>query len=313
MRYRGPIIPRVIAGDDSRAGMREGRAGLSAYLACIRYRDVLILQGSPLLGVAFSVHVLSLEAAARVALFTLASMLLVAQIFSLNDWAGVALDSNDPNKSAAVFVTRGLARRDVAALSAGLLIASLLSFAVLGNQTLLLAIAIAALGAVYSLPGLNAKGIPVVSSMPHLLGGALHFLLGYSLFAPVDGRAALIGLFFALTFTAGHLNQEVRDYEGDRLNGIRTNAVAFGKQAAFVAGGVLFTLAYADLFGLAWMGLVPRVLAILPAVLYPVHVVWSVSTWRAGLTFDNVSRFQNRYRWLYAVIGLGMLATLTLA
>ena len=292
--------------------MRRGWGGLLAYVSCIRYQDVLILQGSPLLGAAFAMHALTLEAVGRGGVFTLASMLLVAHIFSLNDWAGIALDSNDPNKSADVFVTRGIARRDIGVLSLGLLVASLLLFALLSRRTLLLGVVIAALGAIYSLPSLNAKGIPVVSSLPHLIGGALHFLLGYSLFAPIDGRAALIGLFFALTFTAGHLNQEVRDDEGDRLNGIRTNAVAFGKAAAFVAGFMLFTLAYADLFVLAYAGLVPAALAVVPTVLYPLHVVWSVTTWRAGLTFANVSRFQNRYRLLYAVIGLAMLATLFL-
>jgi 4-hydroxybenzoate polyprenyltransferase len=252
----------------------------------------------------------SLETVVRGAVFTLASMLLVAHIFSLNDWAGIALDANDPNKSADVFVTRGIARRDVGLLSLGLLLVSLGLFALLAHRTLVIGAAIALLGAIYSLPALNAKGIPIVSSMPHLIGGALHFLLGYSLFEPIDGRAILIGLFFALTFTAGHLNQEVRDYEGDRLNGIRTNAVAFGKAAAFGAGGLLFTLAYADLFFLAYTGLVPRALAVLPLVLYPLHVVWMITTWRAGLSFGNVNRFQNRYRMLYAVIGLAMLATL---
>jgi 4-hydroxybenzoate polyprenyltransferase len=237
-------------------------------------------------------------------------MLLVAHIFSLNDWANIALDSNDPNKSDDVFVARGIARRNFAALSLGLLVASLLSFALLRRQTLILGVAIAALGAIYSLPALNAKAIPLVSSLPHLLGGALHFLLGYSLFEAIDARAVLIGLFFALTFTAGHLNQEVRDYEGDRLNAIRTNAVAFGKTAAFAAGFVLFTLAYADLFVLAYVGIVPAVLAVLPSVLYPLHVFWSVTTWRTGLSFENVSRFQNRYRLLYAVIGVAMLASL---
>jgi 4-hydroxybenzoate polyprenyltransferase len=300
----------VIAGDDPRLEDSPDRGGLLAYLTCIRYQDVLILQGSPLLGAAFALHAFTAEAALRLAVFTLASTLLGAHIFSLNDWANIAPDSNDPNKSDDVFVTRGLGRRDVAALSLGLLLASLLLLGLLHGQTLLLGVAIAALGAVYSLPGLNAKGIPVLSSMPHLVGGALHFLLGYSLFAAVDGRAVLIGLFFALTFTAGHLNQEVRDYEGDRPNGIRTNAVAFGKTAAFVAGGALFTLAYADLLALAWMGFVPAVLAALPAVLYPLHVFWSVTTWRAGLSFGTVSRFQSRYRLLYALIGVAMLASL---
>ena len=196
--------------------------------------------------------------------------------------------------------------------SAVLLALSLLLFARLSRQTLLVAIAIAALGVFYSHPRLNGKGTPIISSCPHLVGGVLHFLLGYSLFTPIDQSGILIGLFFALTFTAGHLNQEVRDYDGDRLNGVHTNAVAFGKTPAFLAGLVVFTLAYTDLFLLAGMGVVPAALAIMPLVLYPIHVVWSVQTLRAGLTFTNVSRFQDRYRMLYGVIGLGIVLALLL-
>lgn len=290
--------------------MQRKRAGFLAYVSSIRYRDVLILQGSPLLGMAFAFRELTVDKAVSMGVFALASFLLVAHVFSFNDWANIVVDSNDPNKSADVFVTRGVSRRGIAMLSLILLAASVLLLALLPRQTLVLGIAIAALGAFYSHPAFDAKGAPIVSSLPHLVGGALHFLLGYSVLGGIDRRGILIALFFALTFTAGHLNQEVRDYDGDHLSGIRTNAVAFGKTVAFVAGGVLFTLAYLDLFVLACAGIVPVALAVPPAVLYPVHVVWSVMTWRAGLSFANVSRFQNRYRMLYAVIGLTMIATL---
>ena len=290
----------------------QKRPGLVAYVSCIRYRDVLLLQGAPLLGLAFGVRGITIENAVITVVFALASILLVAHVFTFNDWAGIALDSNDPNKSADVFVTRGISQHGVAFFSLGLLAASLLLLALLRVQTLLLGIAIVVLGALYSHPAFDAKGTPVVSSFPHLVGGALHFLLGYSVFGGIDGRGTLIALFFALTFTAGHLNQEVRDYDGDRLNGIRTNAVVFGKTAAFVAGFLLFTLAYADLFFLASAGIAPAPLAVLPSALYPLHVFWSVRTFRAGLSFGNVSRFQSRYRMLYAVIGAAMIAALFL-
>jgi 4-hydroxybenzoate polyprenyltransferase len=294
----------------SGVAVQPKRAGVLAYVSCIRYQDVLILQGSPLLGAAFALHGITLETVMTGCVLALASMLLVAHIFSFNDWANIALDSNDPNKSADVFVTRGVSRRGVAVLSLGLLVASLLLLGLLRRQTLLLGIVIAVLGGLYSHPSFNAKGTPVISSLPHLIGGALHFLLGYSVFGAIDQRGVLIALFFALTFTAGHLNQEVRDHEGDRLNGIRTNAVVFGKHAAFAAGFLLFTLAYADLVFLAYRRIVPAPLGVLPLLLYPVHVYWSVTTVRAGLSFAGISRFQNRYRLLYALIGAAMVATL---
>ena len=290
-------------------GARTRPGGLLAYLRCIRYRDVLVLQGSPFLGVAFALGRPVAAVAGDLVVFAAASFLLVAHIFSLNDWAGAAADRNDRRKAAEVFSARGVSPRAVLWLSLGLLAASLSLFALLHLETLVLAVAIAVLGAIYSHPAVDAKGSPLLSSVPHLLGGTLHFLLGYSLGAAIDGRSLLIALYFALTFTAGHLNQEVRDHDGDRLNGIRTNAVRFGKARAFWAGFAVFTLAYAHLGGLAAHGLVPPELGAL-IVLYPLHLYWTVTTYRAGLTFDTVSRFQARYRGLYGVIGLAMLAAL---
>jgi 4-hydroxybenzoate polyprenyltransferase len=288
------------------------RVGLTAYLSCIRYHEVLVLQGSPLLGAAFALEHVTAEAVVQILAFGIGSFFLVAHIFSFNDWAGTAEDSHDPNKAPSVFSTKGVSPHGVLLLSSTLLVAALLVFAFLPVRTLLLALAIAAMGIFYSHPSTNAKAIPVVSSCPHLLGGLLHFLLGYSLYRPIDRRGAFIALFFALTFTAGHLSQEVRDYDGDRFNGLQTNAVAFGRRRAFLAGLVVFTLAYADLEYLASSGLIGSVLAWLPPVLWPIHLGCAVSALRAGLSFESVSRYQNRYRALYGVIGLIMVATLLL-
>lgn len=294
---------------ESRAVWRRG--GLLAYLRCIRYDDVLVLQGSPLLGALYALNGLSLEAMPRLLVFFAASCLLVAHIFSLNDWAGAAADGNDPNKAARIrtFSNRGISPRGLGLLSLGLLGVSLVLFDTLDRRTLLLATAIAALGALYSHPAVHAKGMPLVSSVPHVLGGVLHFLLGYSLFAPIDGRSALIALYFALTFTAGHLNQEVRDHDGDRANGIRTNAVRFGPTRTFAASFLVFTLAYAQLAFLALTGRVPAIQAG-ALLVYPLHAYWSLSTLRSGLTFASVTRLQKQYRLLYGVIGLFLLVTL---
>jgi len=291
---------------------RTGRPGLRAYLSCIRYHDVLVLQGSPLLGFAFSSPALSAETALQVLLLGGASFLLVAHVFAFNDWVGAASDARDPNKAPATFLTKGVSRPELGILSLVLLLAGLALFTLLPARTLVLALAIAVLSTAYSHPAVNAKGVPVLSSVPHLAGGVLHFLLGYSVLAPVDGRGTLIALFFALTFTAGHLNQEVRDHDGDRATGYRTNAVVFGPVPAFIAGLGVFTLAYADLSLLAWMGLVPAAIGWLPLALYPLHAWWSIRTLKQGLSFGTVSRFQKRYRMLYALIGAGMLAAIVL-
>jgi 4-hydroxybenzoate polyprenyltransferase len=290
-----------------------GRLGerLRRYLACLRLQEILVLQGSPLLGAAFAIRHSWTENLGPLAILTVANVLLMAHVFLLNDWSGLTTDLADPNKSASVFTVRGAGRTEIGALAAGLLAASLLLFSRLGPRALGLALAIAILSALYSLPRFNWKGRPLLNSAAHLAGGVLHFLLGYSLGNAIDGRGLAIATFFALTFAAGHLAQEVRDYQGDVLNGIRTNAVVFGPRRTFATSLALFTLTYAFLLLLALQGMLPRPLAALVA-LYPLHLHWSLDALAEGFTYASVHRLQVRYRAIYAIIGLAMVAALWL-
>lgn len=281
------------------------------YLSCLRPQEVLVLQGSPLLGAVFAVSRSWTENVGPLAILLVANICLVAHIFLLNDWAGLATDLTDPNKAAGVFTTRGVGRKEIGGLAAILLALSLLLFSRLGPGTLGLALAIAALSALYSLPRFNWKGRPFLNSAAHLAGGALHFLLGYSLGSAIDGRGLALAAFFGLTFAAGHLTQEVRDYHGDVLNSIETNAVIFGQRRTFAASLALFTLAYALLLILALQGILPRPLAALVA-LYPIHLRWSFKTLAEGLTYASLRRLQAGYRVLFAVIGLAMVVALCL-
>ncbi|MGZ4778502.1 MAG: UbiA family prenyltransferase, partial [Thermoanaerobaculia bacterium] len=216
---------------------------------------------------------------------------------------------SDPNTAARDFTARGVGRTEIGVLAAGLLALSLVLFSRLGASTFCLSLAIATLSALYSLPQFNWKGRPLLSSAAHLGGGTLHFLLGYSVGSAIDRRGLAVAVFFGLTFAAGHLTQEIGDHQGDVINGIRTNAVIFGQRRTFAASIALFTLAYALLVLLALRGTIARPLAAL-VVLYPIHLLWSLETLAAGLTYANVRRLQTRYRALYTIIGLAMVAAL---
>ena len=282
------------------------------YLSCLRLPEILVLQGSPLLGAVFAIRHPALRNMGPLALLLVANVLLMAHIFLLNDWAGLTTDLTDPNKTAGVFTARGASRKEIGGLAASLLAVSLFLFSRLGPSALCLSLAIATLSALYSLPIFNWKGRPLLSSAAHLAGGVLHFLLGYSLGNAIDRRGLAIATFFALTFVAGHLTQEVRDHQGDALNAIRTNAVIFGPRRTFAASLVLFTLAHALLLLLALQGILPHPLAVLVA-LYPLHLHWSLDALAEGLTYAGIRRLQARYRVLYAVIGLAMVAALWLS
>lgn len=289
--------------------LSAARAAAARYLSCLRLQEILVLQGSPLLGAAFAIRHLGAKSLGPLALLTIANVCLMAHIFLLNDWSGLTTDLADPNKAAGVFTVRGVGRKEMGGLAAGLLALSLLLFSRLGPTALGLALAIAILSALYSLPRFNWKGRPLLSSAAHLAGGTLHFLLGYSLGGALDGRGLATAIFFALIFTAGHLTQEIRDHQGDVLNAIRTNAVIFGQRRTFAASLTLFTLAHALLLLLALRGTLPRSLAAL-VVLYPLQLYWSLKTLSEGLGYASISRLQARYRVLYAVVGLAMVAVL---
>jgi len=278
-------------------------------LSCIRYREVLILQGPPLMGVALSIGKLTVGKLPAVIVFAAASFILVAHIWSLNDWADIHTDRDDRNKSARVFSGKGVNPREMLWLSISLLVASLGLYALLGPRTLLIGALIAFMGFLYSHGGINAKGNPLVSSATHLAGGMLHFLLGYSLFAAIDWKAAMIASFFAVVFTAGHATQEVQDYEVDRLKGIRTNAVVFGKIPVFIASFAGFALAYGDLLWLSLAGILQHRLWPLPAMLFPLQAYWSIEALRRNLGHDCVMRLRSRYRVLFAIIGLGIVSS----
>lgn len=274
-------------------------------LACIRLDEVLVLQGTPLLGALFAIGPVSAAAWPGLLALAVASCCLVAHVYLFNDWSGASTDLHDPNRAGRVFIARGISSSSVGALCIAVLIPGVALLIPFGPTPMLLALMLVALSALYSAPGTAMKGVPLASSALHLVGGLVHFLIGYSLFRALDMRGVAIGAYFALTFVAGHLTHEARDCTADARSGIRTNAVHFGPARNFLAGFMLFTLADALLLILALSGFVPRIV-LFAAATYPLHLWWTWQTWKAGLGFANIRGLQMRYRMLYAIIGIGM-------
>jgi 4-hydroxybenzoate polyprenyltransferase len=281
------------------------------YLSCLRLSEILVLQGPPLLGAAFALRPPLAGHAAALAILTATNVCLMAHVFAVNDWANLQADLADPNKASSVFTVNGIERGQMGGLALGLLAASLLLCGLLGPTSLGLAASVAVCSTLYSAPWFDGKGTPLLNSVIHLVGGTIHFLLGYSLGGHIDGRGLLVAAFFALIFAAGHLTQEIRDHGGDVRNGIRTNAVIFGRQRTFTVSLVLFTLAHALLLGLALSGTIPGVLAAL-VLFYPLHLRWSLDARDEGFSYPSICRLQTRYRVLYAAAGLAMVASLWL-
>jgi 4-hydroxybenzoate polyprenyltransferase len=278
------------------------------HFAAARGLEVLVLQGSPFLGALLgSVGHDGIDLA-RLALLLLGSLALTAHVFVFNDWTGESSDLNDPRRTSEVFALRRIAPRQVATLAAALLVVAILVLAFVGAPALLYGAAIAAVSLLYSGSTSWGKGRPIVASLLHLIGGTFHFLLGYTAVQAVDARGVAIAFFFGLVFAGGHLNQEVRDYDADLRNGIRTTAVAFGRRRTFLCSLLVFTAAYLLLGFFAWLGMLARPL-IWATLFWPFHVASSVQAFRRGLGFEIAVWMQRRYRLQFALLGVAMVLT----
>jgi 4-hydroxybenzoate polyprenyltransferase len=289
-------VSTVIA---SRAPWRR-QTRVLRHFASTRGAEVCALQASPLLGAYLGGLGLGDW---DWALLLLGSTALTAHVFVFNDWVDYSADARDPRRARLGPDGNGVTREHAARLAIALLIVAGLAFAAIGTQALVIGAAIAGLGVAYSLVG---KTTPFAASLNHLVGGVLHFLLGYTVAQAVDARGVVLGLVFGLVFAAGHLNQEVRDHEADQASGSATSAVVFGRRRGFLASFWLFSAAYALIIGLAAAGVLPKIL-FLSAVAWLLQAEWSREALRRGLGFETAQWMQRRYRLLFAIVGLLML------
>src|ERR1700682_4861861 len=123
---------------------------LSRLLRAVRWDEVLVLQGAPLIGAIFSIREWTTGNILLLAVFAVGSCCLVAHVFVLNDWSGIQGDLGDPNRAPRTFSAKGVSRAEFGILAIALLALSLLLFALLGKAVLALALAIAGLSALYS-------------------------------------------------------------------------------------------------------------------------------------------------------------------
>lgn len=277
----------------------------AALLSHIRYRDALIFLAPCIVALAIFFPALSLSNLARAVQLAFGGFLIMAYIFALNDWADIGLDSENDEKRRHTYSSDGISSRAMLALPAMLAIAGVLTIAVDSKTPALLALVIVLFGLAYSFPvrGRQGKGIPVLSSALHFVGTLLTFLIGATAFVPISLDSVAIGCYFGIIITAGHLTQEVQDYDDDRLAGVRTNAVQFGQNRMFVLSFALFGLSFLYLIWLAQAGLVPPDVKYL-VVLYPVYAVWAIRVSQAGLARRDVKKLRNKYAMLFALVVL---------
>src|ERR1700759_4264672 len=128
---RGKVTRLVNEGAAEHLG-RPARL-LSRLFLSVRWDEVFVLQGAPLIGASFAIDTLNRDNLLALAVFSFTSCLLVAHVFALNDWAGIHGDIKDSNRATWTFLVKGVSRSALGIFSAVLLALSLLLFAFLGK------------------------------------------------------------------------------------------------------------------------------------------------------------------------------------
>ncbi|MBU1853383.1 MAG: UbiA family prenyltransferase [Candidatus Omnitrophica bacterium] len=238
-------------------------------------------------------------------LLTLGVIFIGGHVWILNDLYGRSADVHNPAKNSPL-LSAEVSPKGLFVLSFILLFLGLCTCFLFTLRTFIIALLIGLILDLYSCEPFFLKGKPILSSLVHLVGGTLFFLSGYSIFRRIDMGSVLIGFYFGIVFTAGHLNHEVKDYEGDLVAGIMTNAVRFGKKKMFFLSFFLFSLSSIYFYFLGFYGIVYQYLSVMLLAIYPFYIYFFCDTLRKGLSCTNMYGFRKRYRTLYGIMGCFM-------
>ena len=267
----------------------------------IRYFDILVLMANPVLGAVVAIRQPTVVAQARLCFFVIFNFLFVAQIFIFNDWADARLNPEEPGlRNHHALKHAAFSSGELIALSAILAVVSLAGFFFISPTLFAAGVAIAILTVLYSHPGINLKGRPVVSTVIHFIVATLQFSSGYLAFSHPTAKMAALALFFGWVLAAGHFSNEIEDFDQDGAARIRTNAIAFGRVTMFRIGLVLFVLSSVFLLA-SGLALHEPFYAACGAALC---LMWGVNAlrlrgWKAG---DPIRPFRRFYRVLYALL-----------
>jgi len=240
--------------------------------------------------------------------FFVATYPLVMYVYCLNFYGGLEHDRGNKRLSGNPAVTGAVSPRELLLLAiGGALVAGVLYLWWFPNCLPVWALIIVA-WTLYSHPIFYYKARPIAGSVIHFCGGVLQFVLGYAAVRPLSATALLIGVYFALVFTAGHMNHEVKDHDADRAAGLHTNAVIYGPRRMFNIAFILFTFAFGYLAAISTGGVISWALAWPYLAIYPPHLLLHLLSVTGRRTGYN-SVYQVIYRSLFLLAGVALFLT----
>lgn len=276
---------------------------LSAFIKSARFAEVSILLGFPMIGLFFAFKSVDQLVSLPVFLFAAAIFSLFTAIYAFNGLAG----TEDDKHNSRLADLAGKRRSFIVTLAVSLVLSLILFFMIKPLLAVFSAISFL-LWCVYSFPKKGFKYRPVLGTMIHFFGQIIHFLMGYTVLAPLDKGSAAASLYFALLFSAGHINHELIDHDADEKAGTRTGAVCFGVSAWEKVSFALFLIAALYISALS---LIEKELLL---TCFPFIIAGIIHTIFKTCTFKKVSmqaKFleeRHFYRILYFAAGIVFIA-----
>ena len=220
------------------------RAYFTAIVKDMRILRILHFELMFVLGYVFARRQVYLTAGLLWTWFFISAAIFFAGLFSLatNNLADCDIDKVS-NKTRPL-VSQRISRQDYTRLSWIFLAAAIFYSSAANFMALFITLLLIGNYFLYSMPPLRLKRIPFFSKLFISLNSLALFILGYYLSTGnlwVPDRAIV---FFLLYFTPAINFIDIKDYEGDKLNGIRTFPVILGLRLSKFIIGIFFLLSY---------------------------------------------------------------------
>ena len=272
---------------------------ISAFIKSARFAEASILLGFPLISLFFAFESVSQLLSLQVVLFVLAIFPLSTSIYAFNGLAGIGEDGENTRLSD----LKNRKTTFIATLVVSLSF-SIVFFFLIKPELAVLAVVSFLLWCIYSFPKKGFKYRPVLGTLIHFFTQIIHFLMGYAVIKPIDGTGIAISVYFAILFSAGHINHELIDREADEKTGIMTGAVCFGAKNWEILSFCLFSAAAVYIFAVSM--LIPGMII----CTYPfaaaglIHIVYKIIFFRKPSVQAKFLAERSFYRILYFVAGI---------
>ena len=276
---------------------------IPAFIKSARFAEVSILLGFPMIGLFFAFQSADQLIQLPVFLFAAAIFALFTAIYAFNGLAGTEDDKHNSRLSD----LKGVKNSFIATLIVSLILSLALFFLIKPVLAALSALSFL-LWCIYSFPKKGFKYRPILGTLIHFAGQILHFLMGYTVLAPVDGRSAAVAVYFALLFSAGHINHELIDHDADEKAGTKTGAVCFGVPAWEKVSFALFLLS--ALYISALSALEKELLPVcFPFIIAgTIHIIFKICSFKKAPLQAKFLAERSFYRILYFAAGVAFIA-----